>query len=121
MAKRTGPSNIYLKKLVEDLKRVSYVQKAGIWKRIATDLEKSTRTRRIVNLFKLDIYTKDGETVIVPGKVLGTGDINHKVTVAAWNFSESAKEKIKQAKGECISIPQLVEKNPKGKDVRILG
>ena len=113
--------NIYLKKLVEDLKRVSYAQKTNVWKRIAEDLEKPTRKRRIVNLFKLNIHTKDGETIIVPGKVLGTGDLNHKVTVAAWNFSESAKEKIKQAKGECLSIPQLVEKNPKAKDVRILG
>ncbi|MFC1727877.1 50S ribosomal protein L18e [Nanoarchaeota archaeon] len=113
--------NIYIKKMIEDLKKVSYAQKVNIWRRIADDLEKPTRTRRIVNLFKLNIYTKDGETVIVPGKVLGTGDLNHKVTIAAWTFSESAKEKIKQAKGECLSIPQLIEKNPKGKDVRIIG
>lgn len=119
--KRTGPTNIYMRKIVDDLRKLSYTQKANIWSRIADDLEKPTRQRRIVNLFSLDMNTKDGEVVIVPGKVLGTGDINHKVTVAAWNFSDSAKEKIKSAKGECLSIAQLVEKNPKGKDVRILG
>lgn len=121
MAKRTGPSNIYLRKIIDDLKKLSYANKIDLWLRIAEDLEKPTRQRRIVNLFKINMYTKDGETIVVPGKVLGTGDIDHRVTVAAWNFSESAKQKIKQAKGECISIQQLIEKNPKGKDVRIIG
>lgn len=121
MAKRTGPSNVYLRKIIEDLKRLGYANKIDLWLRIAEDLEKPTRQRRIVNLFKIDMHTKDGETIVVPGKVLGTGDLNHKVTVAAWNFSDSAKEKIKNAKGECMTISQLIEKNPQGKNVRIIG
>ncbi len=121
MAKRTGPTNMYLRKIIDDLKRLGYANNTGLWLRIAEDLEKPTRQRRIVNLFKINLHTKDGETIVVPGKVLGTGELNHRVVVAAWSFSESAKEKIKNAKGECITIQQLVEKNPKGKDVRIIG
>jgi large subunit ribosomal protein L18e len=92
-----------------------------IWKRIAKDLEKPTRQRRIVNLYKINKNTKDSEAVIVPGKVLGTGELDHKVLVVAWDFSDGAKEKITKAKGACMTIPEMLEKNPKGKDLRIMG
>ena len=114
-------SNIQLKQVVSDLYSASVQQKSGLWKRIAEDLQKPTRQRRLVNLFSLDMHSKDGEVVIVPGKVLGTGDINHKVTVAAFSFSESAVQKIRDAKGTVMTIHELLMKNPKGKDVRVLG
>lgn len=110
-------TNIHLKKLVRDLKRLSREQNVNIWKRIAEDLDKSARNKREVNVFKIDKYTKDNETIIVPGKVLGDGELTHNVNVAAWRFSESAKEKIKGS----MSIEDLMKKNPKGKDVRIIG
>lgn len=107
-------------KLVEELKRHSADNKVAIWKRIATDLEKPTRQRRIINVFKINQYANANETIIVPGKVLGSGELTKKVVVAAYNFSDSAYEKIK-SKGEAISINELMRKNPKGQKVRILG
>ncbi|MFC1733122.1 50S ribosomal protein L18e [candidate division KSB1 bacterium] len=121
MTKRTGPSNIQLRGMIGLLRKTSIEQKNGIWKRIAEDLEKATRKRRIVNLYKLDKYTKPDEMVIVPGKVLGTGVLGHKVTVAAWSFSDSAREKITKANGACVSIIEMVQKNPKGQNLRIIG
>jgi len=59
--------------------------------------------------------------VVVPGKVLGAGEINHPVIVAAFSFSEKAKEKIKAAKGKCLSFIDLIKKNPKGSNVKIIG
>ncbi|MBU1201818.1 MAG: 50S ribosomal protein L18e [Nanoarchaeota archaeon] len=109
-----------LTQLVSELKKNSIVNNVKIWKRVATDLEKPTRNKRIVNLYKIDKYAKPDETIVVPGKVLGTGDITKKVVVAAYVFSDSAYEKIK-AKGEAISIQELLKRNPKGKKVRILG
>jgi large subunit ribosomal protein L18e len=58
--------------------------------------------------------------IVVPGKILGAGTIDHSVTVAAFNASEKAKEKLAAAKANYLSIPELVEKNPKGANVKII-
>jgi len=119
--KRTGPTNEHLKQLITELKKESNNQKNKIWKRIAQDLEKPTRNRRIINLSRINHTTKKNETIIVPGKVLGSGILNHELTIAAYAFSESAKKQIQQANGKTISIQELLKTNPKGKDVRIIG
>ncbi|HEC86656.1 MAG TPA: 50S ribosomal protein L18e, partial [Thermoplasmatales archaeon] len=75
----------------------------------------------VVNISKIDRYIKDDEIALVPGKVLSAGNMSKKVIVAAWSFSEKAREKILKAGGKCISIEELVKTNPKGKNVRILG
>ncbi|MBS3168366.1 50S ribosomal protein L18e [Candidatus Woesearchaeota archaeon] len=120
MAKRTGPTNLALKKLIADLKSLGTKENVPLWKRVANDLEKSTRQRRDVNVYKIDKYTKEGEIAIVPGKVLSEGELTKKITVASYKFSESAKEKINKT-GKAISIRELMNTNPKGKKVRILG
>jgi large subunit ribosomal protein L18e len=56
----------------------------------------------------------------VPGKILATGTLNHAVTVAAFGASERAQEKLKVARAKYLSIPELIEKNPKGSDVKII-
>jgi len=117
MAKRTGPTNQTLVRLIRELKKASAKEKAPIWKRIAKDLEKPSRQRREVNLTRINKHTKAKESIVVPGKVLGTGELKHEVTIAAWQFSEGAKKKVKQA----LTIPELIKKNPKGKNVRIIG
>ena len=53
--------------------------------------------------------------------LLATGDLARPVQVAAFRFSKEAKHKIENAKGKAFSIVELMEKNPKGKEVRILG
>ncbi|MBI2148416.1 50S ribosomal protein L18e [Candidatus Woesearchaeota archaeon] len=120
MAKRTGPTSLVLKKLIADLKSLSTKEKVKLWRRLAEDLSKSTRQRRKVNLYKIEKYTRDGEIAVVPGKVLSEGEINKKLTVAAFKFSDKAREKINKT-GKAISIQQLMKENPKGKKVRILG
>jgi large subunit ribosomal protein L18e len=117
---RTGPTNPELTNLIIDLKRLSIEQNKKIWKRIACDLEKPTRQRRIVNLVKISRYANDNETIIVPGKVLAGGDLTKKTTIAAFQFSGSAEEKINKI-GRAITIKELIEKNPKGNNVRIIG
>jgi large subunit ribosomal protein L18e len=42
------------------------------------------------------------------------------VKVAALNFSASATSKIRDANGQCMTIEQLLQDNPKGSGVRIL-
>jgi large subunit ribosomal protein L18e len=113
-------TNYQLRSLIEELKKTSSEQNVKIWKRIALDLEKPTRAHRIVNLSRLSRYTKANEVIVVPGKVLGTGDLDHKLTVAAFSFSESAREKI-NSNGQALTLQELVQKNPKGSKVKIIG
>ena len=120
MVKRTGPQTLELKELIRDLKILGNKEKINLWKRIASDLEKSTRIRRKANIYKIDKCTRNGETAIIPGKVLSMGELTKKITVAAYQFSENAEEKI-NAVGKAITIKQLMKENPKGKKVRIIG
>tara|TARA_Y100000310_G_scaffold323753_1_gene384603 strand:+ start:2455 stop:2799 length:345 start_codon:yes stop_codon:yes gene_type:complete len=111
--------NPHLVKLVQALKKKSIEDNAGLWKRVATDLEKSTRQRRVVNLSRIDRFTKDNEVVVVPGKVLGDGTLTKKVTVAAYSFSNTAKDKLSKAQSQILTIEELMQKNPK--DIKVIG
>lgn len=119
MTVRTGPTNHQLQLLLKELETKARV--SPFWKRIMHDLQKPTRQRRIVNVYKIEKFAREGETVVVPGKVLSMGDLNKKVTVAALTFSEEASRKIHEAKGTVLSIQELLQKNPEAKKVRILG
>jgi len=120
MVKRTGPTNPILKKLIEDLKRKSIEKQSNFLKDIAEKLNKPRRQRVEVNVAHIERYTKKGETVVIPGVVLGYGELTKPLTISAWKFSKPAKEKIEKIKGKAISIEELVEKNPTGTNVKIL-
>lgn len=116
--KRTGPTNFQVQQLLVELE--SKAGKSNFWKRIVKDLKKPARQKKTVNVYKIDNFAKDGETVIVPGKVLSLGELTKKVDVAAVNFSAEARKKI-EAKGKVLTIRELFKQNPEGKKVRILG
>jgi len=120
MVKRTGPTNPELNSLIEELKMKSLDNGVKLWKRLAKDLQKPSRQRRIINIYKINKYAKEGETIVVPGKVLNMGELDKKVDVAAFSFSDKAKEKINKV-AKTLSIQELMEKNPEGKKVRIMG
>lgn len=115
--KKTNPR---LLKLIFDLKAQSREHNVPLWRDIAERFEKPARHYAAVNVSKINRHSKENETILVPGKVLGTGIIDHPVTVAALNFSVAAEELIVGAKGECLSIEQLMKANPAGKGVRII-
>jgi|SRR3989338_1173182 len=119
--KRTGPTNPLLQELIGELKKRSNEQSVNLWKRIALDLEKPTRQRRIVNLSKISRYTKENEIIVVPGKVLGSGMLNHKLTISAYQFSDQAKDKIEKAGAKIIPLLELSKEKPDGKKLRIIG
>ena len=118
---RTGTTNPILKSLIQDLKKKSLEQKVNLWKRIALDLEKPTRNRRVVNLSRIDRFTKEDEIIVVPGKVLGSGTLNHKLTISAFKFSESAKNKILENGSKILPLEELSNEDPKGKRIRVIG
>jgi len=113
-------TNPELIKLIRTLRKKSRENKARIWRDIADRLSRSRQRRTTVNVSRLNRHTEDGETIAVPGKVLGSGKIDHPIMVAAFNFSKLAESKILAAKGKCLTIQELVEKNPKGINLRII-
>lgn len=121
MVKRTGPTNAQLKNLIVELKTKAIKENVGLWKRLALDLESPTRSRRAVNLSRINRFSKESEIVVVPGKVLGSGVINHNVTIAAFSFSEGAIEKLSEKKCKIMSIDDLMNSKTSAKDIRIIG
>jgi large subunit ribosomal protein L18e len=116
--KKTDPN---LVALIDALKRASREKDAAIWRDIAQRLEKPSRNWAEVNLSKLERYAKEGEIIVVPGKVLGAGNISKKLTVAAFKFTTSAGEAILAAGGRQLTIPELIGESPSGMNVRLMG
>lgn len=121
MSHKTGPTNEHLAQLIQELRKHAAVSKAGLWSRLADDLCKSTRMRRAVNVSSINRFTAANEIVVVPGKVLGSGAVDHTVTVAAFAFSNGAKARINEAKGKTLTIHELLKQHPQGKNIRIIG
>src|SRR3989338_8876360 len=107
---KTGPTNPQLNALIQELKKSAIEQDVAIWKRVATDLEKPTRNRRAVNLSRINLHARNDEIVVVPGKVLSSGEIKQGLTIAAYQFSKGALEKIQQAKSQAITLNELIRK-----------
>jgi len=95
--------------------------KVPIWKAVIKELSRSRSNRREVNIGELAHVTKDKEVVIVPGKILGSGEISHKLTVWCFTISEVATRKILDAGGKILPLDSLIKKYPDGKGVRIIG
>lgn len=113
---RIRKDNSQLATLIQKLRLAN----KAIWKKAAYELAKPRRMRVEVNLSKIELYAKDGGTMLVPGKVLGTGSISKKATIAAASFSENARSMIHNAGGRTISIEELFLTNPEGKDISVL-
>jgi len=95
-------------------------KKNAAWNKVAQLISGSRKKYSSVNLKEIDNEAKDGETVVVVGKVLGNGKLNKKVRVCAMNFSESAVEKLKEVKSEGIILLEEIKKNPKAEGIKIL-
>ena len=119
--KKVKTTNPELIALIRDLKKQSRENQTDVWRCLAEHLASSKRSRIAVNVSRLNRFTKEGETVAVPGKVLGAGNAKHPLTVAAFAFSDKAQSKIQNAKGNCLSIRDLMKKNPAGKNVKVMG
>jgi large subunit ribosomal protein L18e len=113
-------TNPRLSSLIAELKSVARESGADVWQDVADRLEKPRRTHAEVNLGRIERYAQPDETVVVPGKVLGSGVLQKDVTVAAVDFSGTAETKIEQADGSAIELEQALEEHPDGENVRVL-
>ncbi len=111
----TGPSNYYNRKLIRDL----WKTKRRIWKKVSKKLSGPRRERIEANLYRINKKTVENDVIVVPGKVLGVGEIDHKLTIACLNCSKTARKKIETSGSKLLSIEELFEQNPEGKDVKV--
>jgi len=72
-----------------------------------------------LSLEQINKNTKEGDKVLVPGKVLSSGSLDKKIKLVAWNISEKAAEKIK-SKVDFVTIQEEIKKNPKLNDLKLL-
>jgi len=118
--RRVRSTNPELLTIISSLRKKARDSNAPLWQDVADHLSSSRRRRIAVNLSRLNRHTRAKETVVVPGKVLGAGNLEHPISVAAFSFSTQARLKISKARGKCLSISELVEANPAGSNVRIM-
>ena len=90
------------------------------WRKVAGILSGPRRKSIDFNLQDIDRSAKDGESVLVPGKVLSQGEIDKKIKIIAMRFSEKAREKLLKSKTQVSGIAEEIKKNPEAKAIRIL-
>jgi large subunit ribosomal protein L18e len=111
LRKKTNP------KIVET---IIAAKKKKDWVAIAGMISRGRKKQAIINLSDINKQSKEGENVLVPGKVLSQGEIKKKVKVIALNFSEKAKEKLKNSGCEFSGILKEIKSNPEAKGLHIL-
>ncbi len=111
----TGPSNYYNRKLIREL----WKTKRRIWKKVSKKLSGPRRERIEANLYRINKKTKENDVIVVPGKILGLGEIDHKLTIACLDCSKTARKKIETSGSKLLSIEELLEQNPEGRDVKV--
>ncbi|MHB8546963.1 MAG: 50S ribosomal protein L18e [Nitrosotalea sp.] len=107
--------------MVKTLRGASKKNNAPIWERLADLALKPTRAKRTINLGQLDKFVSDNDVIIVPGKVLGTGNLSHKITLFSFSISTTGAKKITQSGGKISDISQIIKNHPTGKGVKIIG
>ena len=84
-------------------------EKESVYKR-AYDIASRARRQRIsVNLNKIDRCASAGESVLVPGKVLGVGHISKKVSICAISYSSEALLKLKGSGCSIIGVDEAIK------------
>lgn len=107
--------------MVKTLRGASKKNNAPIWERLADLALKPTRAKRTINLGQLDKFVADNDVVFVPGKVLGTGNLSHKITLCSFSISTTGAKKITESGGKVLDISQIIKNHPTGKGVKIIG
>ncbi len=95
-------------------------KKKDKWLEVASILSGPRREAVDLNLGQIDILAKDGDVIVVPGKVLSQGEVKKKIKIVAYKFSGKAKEKLLKEKIQVSSIMDEIKKNPEAKGVRVL-
>lgn len=104
------------------LKQAGRENEAPVWRAVAEKLEKPSSSWSTVNVGEIRrVADEDASVIVVPGKVLGGGYLGEEVTVAAWNFSGQAEEKIEDEGGRALSLDEALDEFPGAPDAQVVG
>lgn len=101
----TGPTDPELQAFVNELRKTG----KDFFVHIADRLEKPRRKKNEVNVGAIGNAAEKNESVVVPAKVLGGGEITKPVKIYAWKFSAEAKNKIAKAGGKCLPLSDIMK------------
>ncbi|MEK6888560.1 MAG: 50S ribosomal protein L18e [Nanoarchaeota archaeon] len=99
---------------------ISLARRNFSWLKLAHVLSGPTNKFSSINLGEIDEKAKEGDTILIPGKVLSSGDISKKVRIVALSISSSAKDKLKKTKSEFATILQEIKINPKANGLKVM-
>jgi len=111
----TGSSNHHVRALSREL----WKTKTRIWRKVSKKLNGPNKNRIEANLMRINKKTQKDDVIVVPGKVLGVGELGHPLTIACLHTSQSARKKILASGSKLLSIEELFEQNPKGTNVKV--
>ncbi len=101
---------IDIKEWIDLLGSANSVEKQRkVWLRVKEILSVPSRQRIAVNIYKINKGTKEGDNVIIPGKVLSVGHMEHKVNIAALEYSASAAEKLAKAGCKIMDLRSMMD------------
>jgi len=108
------------KNSIDLVKTIASAKKNKNWLRVAGILSSPRRRRINMNIGEISKKSREGEDIVIPGKILSQGEINKKIKIVALNFSKKAEEKLKKEDCEIITILEEIKKNPEMKGLKIL-
>jgi len=114
--KQSKTTNQFLFNTIRDLVKYSNSTGSAVFKAVANKLSASASQRAKVNLSKIEKFVAEGETIIVPGKILGDGVLLKKnITIVAFSASEGAITKINKAGSKFVTISEFLATKPSNK------
>lgn len=122
ISRRKIKSRTRRKTNVELVETINLSRKSPVWTKMGVTryLSMSTRNMPRVNISKIEENSKDGEVVVVPGKVLSSGIIKKKIKVCAFSFSKQAMENLQSSGCKVSKIIDEIKSNPKALGVRMI-
>ena len=120
LSKTKIKSNTRKKTSQELVETIKLATKNPNWRQIADTVSRSRSNYSAVNLKDIDKNATEGDTIIVPGKILSQGEITKKIRLCALSISKEAKEKLKNTKSEFFHLMHEIKNNPKAEGIKIV-
>ncbi|MEM0086973.1 MAG: 50S ribosomal protein L18e [Candidatus Micrarchaeaceae archaeon] len=95
---------------IEGARAAKSLKSEKAWLQIEKLASAPKRRRIAVNLKKINSIAKDGESIVVPGKVLGVGSMSKSVEICAVEYSASSISKLQKADCKIVSIDEMLKK-----------
>lgn len=102
-----------VKEWLDVLDKAQQEKRKPLYKRVRALVAVPARRRTDVDIFKISKETKEGDSVIVPGKVLGVGAMSHSVSIAALGFSATALKSLQDSNCKVITLKDALAANPR--------